>query len=187
MNIEDDEFKECECDEFDDGEFDPKLLREARMEEVKFMELVGVWEPSTWEECLQKSGRPPITTKWVDENKGRDGKVLVRSRLVARDFKVKGDDRCFDVFAATPPLEMKRLLSRMARVKGGVGGNDEDGQVKLMYIDVKKAHLNGEVEDSEFAYILLPEGVGGGVVDCGGGYMACGLRHRLGRTTTRRS
>ena len=49
---------------------------------------------------------------------------------------------------------MKRLLFRMARGKGSEGGNDKDGQVKLMYIDVKKAHLNGE-EDDDFAYITL--------------------------------
>ena len=87
--------------------------------------------------------------------------MLIRSRLVARDFKNKNDERNFDVFAATPPLEMKRLLFRMARVKGSVGGNDKDGQVKLMYIDVKKAHLNDD--DDDFAYITLPKEVGGGV------------------------
>ena len=59
--------------------------------------------------------------------------MLISSRLVARDFKNKNDERNFDAFAATPPLEMKRLLFRMARVKGSVGGNDKDGQVKLMY------------------------------------------------------
>ena len=112
---------------------------------------------------MQKTGKAPITTKWVDVDKGRDGEVLIRSRLVARDFKNKNDERKFDVFAATPPLEMKRLLFRMARVKGSVGGNDKDGQVKLMYIDVKKAHLNGEVDDDDFAYITLPKEVGGGV------------------------
>ena len=48
-------------------------------------------------------------------------------------------------------------------MKGSVGGNDKDGQVKLMYVDVKKAHLNGEVDDDDFAYITLPKEVGGGV------------------------
>ena len=37
----------------------------------------------------------------------------VRARLVAPDFKTKGDDRG-DLFAAMPPLEAKKLLSRMA-------------------------------------------------------------------------
>jgi hypothetical protein len=163
VNAEGDEFEDWGHDEFEDGEFDPVLLKEARMEEVRFMEKIGVWEPATWEECMQKTGRPPITTKWVDVDKGRGGEVLVRSRLVARDFKIKGDDRGFDVFAATPPLELKRLLFRMARVKGSVGGGDDDGAVKLMFIDVKKAHLNGEVAEDEFAYVLLTKEAGGGV------------------------
>lgn len=163
VNIEEDERGDWEDDEYDDGEFDPKLLKAARSEEVHFMEKIGVWEDSTWEECVRKTGKPPITTKWVDVDKGRDGEVLMRSRLVARDFKMKGDERGFDVFAATPPLESKRLLFRMAKVKGSVGGSDKDGQVKLMYIDVKKAHLNGVVEDETFAYILRPAEAGGGV------------------------
>ena len=45
----------------------------------------------------------------------------------------------------------------MARVKGSVGGNDEDGQVKLMSIDVKKGHLSGKADD-DFSYIKLPKG-----------------------------
>ena len=157
VNIEEDERSKWEYDEDQDGEFDPKLPKGARLEEVNFMQNIGVWEPSTWEECMQKTGKAPITTKWVDVDKGRDGEVLIRSRLVARENK--NDERNFDVFAATPPQEMKRLLFRMARVKGSLGGNDKDGQVKLMYIDVKKAHLN----DDDFAYITLPKKVGGGV------------------------
>ena len=34
----------------------------------------------------------PVTVKWVDTNKGGLGEMLVRSRLVARDFKVRGDE-----------------------------------------------------------------------------------------------
>ena len=40
--------------------------------------------------------------KNVDVDKGRDGRLEIRSRLVARDFKVKGDGREFEVFAAIP-------------------------------------------------------------------------------------
>ena len=145
VNIEEDEWGKWEYDEDHDGEFDPKLHKEERLEEVNFMQNIG-------------RGKAPITTKWVDVDKGRDGEVLIRSRLVARDFKNKNDERNFDVFAATPPLEMKRLLFRMAVVNCSVGG-----QVKLMYIDVKTAHLNGEVDDDDFAYITLPKEVCGGV------------------------
>lgn len=82
---------------------------------------------------------------------------LVRSRLVARDFK-GGDRGRDDLFAATPPLEAKRLLlSRAATVVGG----RRCGR-KLLFIDAKKAHLNPRcLED---VYIELPKecGVGEG-------------------------
>ena len=33
----------------------------------------------------------------------------------------------------------------------------------MMFVDVKKAHLNGKLKDDEFAYVQLPEEAGGGV------------------------
>ena len=62
-------------------------VAEARKEELDFMANIGVFEESSWEECVARSGRAPITTKWVDTDKGSGGNVMVRSRLVARDFK----------------------------------------------------------------------------------------------------
>ena len=45
-----------------------------------------------------------MSVRWVDTDKGD----LVRSRLVARDFKGADKDRD-DLFAETPPLEAKRM------------------------------------------------------------------------------
>ena len=103
-------------------DIDPKLLEAARKEEIAFMVNLGMWERATYEECKLNTGRGPVSTRWVDVDKGRNGEHDVRSRLVARDFKVRGDGREFDVFAAMPPLEAKRLLFRMAVVNGCVGG-----------------------------------------------------------------
>ena len=41
--IEEDEWCEWEYDDGNDSEFDPKLLKEARLEEVNFMQNIGVW------------------------------------------------------------------------------------------------------------------------------------------------
>ena len=65
-------------------------MLKARAEEVSFMKELTVWEPMTWEECVEKTGKPPVSTRWVDADKGRGGAVELRSRLVARDFQVKG-------------------------------------------------------------------------------------------------
>ena len=56
VNIEEDEWGKWEYDEDYDGEFDPKLLKEARLEEVNFMQNIGVWKPSTWEESEDGQG-----------------------------------------------------------------------------------------------------------------------------------
>ena len=94
---------------------------------------------------LEKLGKAPVSIRWVDTMKS-DG---VRSRLVARDFKGGDKDRD-DLFAATPPLESKRLLlSRAAtRVNGRLTR-------KLLFIDAKKAHLN--LVCKEDVYVELPD------------------------------
>ena len=59
---------------------------------------------------------------------------------------MKGEGDRFDLFAAMPPLEAKRLLFRMAVVSKGM--DDYDGeQLKLLFVDVKKAHLNGKLPE----------------------------------------
>jgi hypothetical protein len=103
--------------------------------------------------------------RWVDTNKGGPGEMMVRSRLVARDFKGGDKDRD-DLFAETPPLEAKRmLLSRAATMR-------EDGRWrKLLFVDARKAHLNPKCEEDVF--IELPE-------ECGESRDMCGkLRYWL--------
>ena len=68
--------------------------------------------------------------------------------MVARDFKggEKGRD---DLFAATPPLEAKRLLISRAATRR------KDGrQRKLLFIDAKKAHLNPRCKEDIYVELL---------------------------------
>ena len=65
-------------------------------------------------ECWTKTGKRPIAVRWVDVHKGGG---VHRSRLVAKDFKPKskvGDVE--GLFAATPPLELVKLLFARAAV-----------------------------------------------------------------------
>ena len=91
------------------------------------------------DEAFEKTGKPPISTKWVDTDKSHEvGKMNVRSRWVARDFKTRGEKDREDLFCATLPLELFRfLLSRQATCW-------KDG---TMFIDVKKAHLVPECRE----------------------------------------
>ena len=73
-----------------------------------------LYEEVPVEECWARTGKSPTSTRWVDVNKGTSENPDVRCRLVARDFKPKGEKDREDLFAAMPPLEAKKLVFRKA-------------------------------------------------------------------------
>ncbi len=50
--------------------------------------------------------KAPIGVRWVDVNEGNKIHPEYRSRLVAKEINI---DKMMDPFAATPPLESKKL------------------------------------------------------------------------------
>ncbi len=95
-------------------------------------------------------GKQPTTVRWVDVDKGEAG---YRSRLVARDFKPKGERDRFDLFEATPPLEALRFIVSLAASQ-----EDREGaRDKFMLIDVKKPHVYGTCDDPNAFVELLVE------------------------------
>ena len=77
----------------------PSLTREARMEEIRFMQDWQVWEVRTIKECKEVAGKAPIGGRCVDHNKGDAESPKIRCRWVAKDIaKWRGDA----MFAATP-------------------------------------------------------------------------------------
>jgi hypothetical protein len=140
------------CDTKTGDVLDPLLVREARFEEIEYMRGIGLYTKVSLGECWARTGKAPITTKWVDVNKGSSQCPDLRCRLVARDFKSKGEGARDDLYAAMPPLEAKRLLFKTAAATWG-----SSNPTKIRLIDVKKAHLNGKVGDDTWACIELPE------------------------------
>ena len=138
-------------------ELDPRLVKEGRGEEVEFMvKKLDMFEFGTLEEAMRRGGKRPTTTKWVEGWKiGEDSKRFVRSRLVARDFKMKFEGDRHDLFAAMPPLEAKKTLFRMTAGERGCRRRRGLDETKLMFIDVKKAHLNAICDEEE--WVELPE------------------------------
>ena len=88
-------------------------------------------------EACQMTETAPIPTRWVDVDKSHGAReMLVRSRLVARDFRENGEQDQEDLFSATLPLELMRLMiSRQATIR------EDGGERKTLFLDVKKAHL----------------------------------------------
>ena len=137
-------------DEGDD--LDPKQVRQGWEEELNYMvKTLRMFEFGSWEDATSRTSNVPTTTKWVDPNtKDDNGKMFVPSRLVARDLKPKRD-----LLAAMPPLEGKKgLFAFVAEVceKRRAQGHEE---VKLMFVDVKKAPLYSNCEEEE--WVKLPD------------------------------
>ena len=73
----------------------------------------------------------------MDINKGDEDSPEYRSRLVAKEIK---RDRNQDLFAATPPLEAKKILLSMAMTEGiGFKRGQERHGMQLDFIDVRRA------------------------------------------------
>ena len=130
-------------------------------------------------EADEKTGKGPISTKWVDVDKSHDvGELLVRSRWVGGDFKEKGEKDREDLFSATPPLELMRyMLSRQATIR-------DDGQGrKTMYVDVKKAHLIPRTSTSNSRLRLGPSPTS--AESCSSGSTVAVQLRKPGRSITR--
>ena len=161
---EDEKPMEWEMDlEGDEVEGKPEVMdeesrRKGRLEELDFMiNTLGMFEFAEYDEAVRRGGgKRPTTTKWVEGWKRDEGsgEWFVRSRLVGRDFRPKGEGGRSDLFAAMPPLEAKKVLFRMTAGQRGWRRRRNELEIKLMFIDVKKAHLNAVCEEE--AWVELP-------------------------------
>ena len=78
-----------------------------------------LWKVVPIEESWERTGKAPVSVRWVDTNKGGPEEWLVRSRLVARDFK--GNDKWRDdLFAGRYACY---LVGRRLGGGMGIGGN----------------------------------------------------------------
>ena len=134
------------------------LVRAARAIEMKYFDDKKVWEKRPHGEAFQRTGKRPITVKWIDVNKGDDEAPNYRSRLVAREIRKAGED---PVFAPTPPLESLRTILSLA-------ATDIDGSKKrvrdplslertqVSFIDVSRAYFCASTDPKDPSYVELP-------------------------------
>ena len=104
------------------------------------------------QECLDRTGKNPISTRWVDTDKSHgQGPMQVRSRFVATDFKRRGERDREDLFCATPPLELLRLSVSLMVTRSP---KDFGRSRKMLFVDAKNAHLVPVCQED--VYIELP-------------------------------
>ena len=123
---------------------EPKAVRAARMEEVEYIHKVNLYTKVPVTECRAKTGKSPISVRWIDMNKGDTEKPDYRSRMVAREINIHKRE---DLFAATPPLEALKLILSMT-----ASGNK--GEI-LMVNDVSRAFFHAKA--TRDVYVQLPD------------------------------
>ena len=103
-------------------------------------------------EAKQTTGKPPISVRWVDTNKGDDDNPDYRSRLVAKEIKTYRDNM---LFAATPPWEAIETLLSLAVTQGhGLTHHARDGKC-IDHIDIRRAYFHAPAKRQVF--VELPK------------------------------
>ena len=59
---------------------DPELCRKAKVAELHYFRDEEVWTIWKTSEALKRTGKPPVTVRWVEANKGDDPNPKIRSR-----------------------------------------------------------------------------------------------------------
>ena len=118
------------------------LVRAARRLELEYFEKKHVWVKVPRSEALAKTGKPPITVRWIDTNKGNDDAPNVRCRLLAREIRRAGED---PVFAPTPPLESLRTVVSLAATDFQGAPKKDRGptspnRIHVSFIDIRRAY-----------------------------------------------
>ena len=136
------------------------LVVAARMKELEYFMKKGVWLKVPRHLARQLTGRPPITVRWVDVNKGDEMHPSYRSRLVARQIKAMDTSgNCY--FAPAPPIEALRTVLSLATTR--IGSHQPDWnprsptRTQLSLIDVSRAYFNAKIDPSaEPTFVGLP-------------------------------
>ena len=134
------------------------LVRAARKLELEYFESKQVWEKVPRSEALARTGKRPISVRWIDVNKGDDDDPKLRSRLVAREIRKPGED---PIFAPTPPLESLRTILSLAAtdfkdVPSKVRDPKSPDRIQVSFIDISRAYFCASTDPDEPTYVELP-------------------------------
>ncbi len=136
----------------------PELVHQARKKELDYFNSKGVWTKKLKAEAYSRTGKPPVTVRWIDTNKGDDLHPNYRSRLVARDIRRPGEEA---LFAPTPPLEsLRTILSFAATNLPGrpkhVRDPESEMRTQVSFVDVVRAYFCASTNADDPTYVALP-------------------------------
>ena len=106
--IEDDEAQlEVAWDDVSGVARNPIAANVARQEDIDYVKKTNLYTNVPIQECIRKTGKPPISTRWIDINKGDEARPNYRSRLVAKEVDTHKRE---DLLASTPRLEALKII-----------------------------------------------------------------------------
>ena len=116
-------------------------MEAARANELLYFHAKGVWMKVPKSSARQHTGRPPVTARWVDVNKGDEQTPNYRSRLVVCQLKPHGT-RGETYFALPEPLEALGAVLSLAMACVGSHQPDwnptSETRVQISLVDIKR-------------------------------------------------
>ena len=140
---EEDDLLEEVWDDVSGAALKPEEVKRVRREETEYVHNMKLYDKVSIDEAYQKTGKGPISVRWIDINKGDVESPNYRSRLVAREINTSKRD---DLFAATPPLEALKVILSLTS-----SGNK--GEI-LMINDISRAFFHAPAKRA--VYVQLP-------------------------------
>ena len=128
---------------------DASEVVKARKTEVAYIRKMNLYTKVPVDECMRKTGKPPIAVKWIDVNKQDEKNPLYRSRLVGKEFNTHND---VSLYAATPPIEALRLILHIAATNHANGA-----QYQVMTNDVSRAYFYAPIQEGQHICVKLPQ------------------------------
>ena len=135
-------------------------MKAARAKELEFFSSKGVWMKVPRQRSFSRTGKPPISVRWVDVKKGDGDDPKYWSSLVARQFKAT-DFSGKSYFAPAPPLGSLRAVTSMALTTTGghrlICDPKSSQRIQISFVDVKRAYFNAKVgREASLCVVDLP-------------------------------
>ena len=118
--------EEYTVDDVNGAALDPKMVKQARADEIAYIRTMKSFTKVLISECFEKTCKAPLAVRRIDVNKQDNTNPLYSSRRVGKELNTYNG---VSLYAATPLIESLRALLHLAAT------NNEEGNYKVVTND----------------------------------------------------